>query len=198
MPKGETKQSFAVVGLLTAAMIIFVIITILSGAVFITFLAHTLAGIPYAVDVPYYVKGLGGIVLSIGLVFVGWVFRYRHPKDVIISTWVTLRKLLRRVKVEEMAGRNEKFVPRGPYRYVRNPIYFGVVSVLLGGSALLGSTVLFFWGLLVALWFWFFLIPFEERELRVLFGSTYENYQKQVPMMFPYGRRYREPVTHAS
>ena len=69
-------------------------------------------------------------------------------------------------------------------------MYFGVVSVVLGSGLAAASPPLLAWGLVLAGWYWFLLIPFEERELEALFGARYLDYRRQVPKLFPYGRRY--------
>ena len=38
-----------------------------------------------------------------------------------------------------------RFVVRGPYRYVRNPMISGVLSILLGEATLFGSVPLLVW-----------------------------------------------------
>lgn len=69
-------------------------------------------------------------------------------------------------------------------------MYFGVVAMSLGIGLADASLVLVSWGLVLACWYWFFLIPFEEKELEALFGASYTNYRRQVPKLFPYGRKY--------
>jgi len=150
-------------------------------------------GVPYFFQGPSFVRATGTIFVGIGLSFIAWTFLYRRPTEVIVSTWITIRKLLRRVQVDQRLGRTEPFLPLGPYRFVRNPIYFGAVSALFGGGICFLSTTFIVWSILMFLWFWFVLIPFEERELSVLFGAAYEEYKKQVPKMFPTGRRFKGP-----
>jgi protein-S-isoprenylcysteine O-methyltransferase Ste14 len=76
-------------------------------------------------------------------------------------------------------------VIRGLYRYVRNPMYVGVVLVLLGESALFRSTSLLLytgvWFLIVNL----FVILYEERTLRARFGESYEQYRRSVGRWIP-------------
>ena len=69
-------------------------------------------------------------------------------------------------------------------------MYFGVVAISFGYGLAAASPALMFWGLTLTCWYWFFLIPFEERELLALFGASYADYRRQVPKLFPYGRRY--------
>ena len=79
----------------------------------------------------------------------------------------------------------KKFVRRGPYKWVRNPMYLAVFT-------LIGSQSLFFWSghitvylvilmcathVLVQLW--------EEEALRRNFGAMYEDYRRDVPRWLP-------------
>ena len=96
------------------------------------------------------------------------------------SSYITIMKAIKRIQLTESMGRAESLVILGPYKYVRNPQYFGVVMVLFGLGLLLGFTFLFFGSLFSFLWFRFVLIPFEEKELSSLFGDQYRIYVKQV------------------
>ena len=65
----------------------------------------------------------------------------------------------------------ERLVVRGPYRYVRNPMITGVVSVLLGEAALFGSPAVLAWaGFVFALNAVYFPL-IEEPDLRSRFGA---------------------------
>ena len=44
----------------------------------------------------------------------------------------------------------ERFVERGSYRFVRSPMYLGVILLVLGQALLLGREILFAWA--VAAW----------------------------------------------
>lgn len=181
---------FAVFGI-GAVILVFVIVLVTSYELVSILLVP--AGIKIAFGVPYYFRFCGIFLLGIGLAFVGWVFRYRHPKDFFASTWITIRKGVTSRGIEETRGRAEPFVPRGPYLYVRNPTYFGGIAALFGGGIAAGSAVLLVWGLLMTLLFWSLIIPYEEKELEFLFGETYAEYRRAVPKLFPNGKKYRKP-----
>ncbi len=74
-----------------------------------------------------------------------------------------------------------EFVAIGPYKYVRNPMYIGALTVLLGfGFVERSVSILLF----AAGWFVLahvFVIVYEEPTLRHKFGSAYESYCKKVP-----------------
>lgn len=76
-------------------------------------------------------------------------------------------------------------VTGGPYQYVRNPIYVGVLSILLGEAAFFGSLALLAWLAVTALGFYLVVTLYEEPGLRDRFGDEYERYVAHVPRWLP-------------
>jgi len=76
-------------------------------------------------------------------------------------------------------------VIRGLYRYVRNPMYVGVVFVLLGESAVFGSTSLLLYTAVFFLLANLFVVVYEEPSLRARFGESYEQYRRSVGRWIP-------------
>jgi protein-S-isoprenylcysteine O-methyltransferase Ste14 len=74
-----------------------------------------------------------------------------------------------------------KLVVSGPYRFTRNPMYIGVVSVILGESLLFASVWLLAYALLVLAAFRSFVLLYEESALRRQFGPSYDAYCARVP-----------------
>ncbi len=73
----------------------------------------------------------------------------------------------------------------GLYRYVRNPMYLSVATILLGEFLLSRST-----GLLIFAAVWIvivnlFVIGYEEPNLRRRFGTSYEHYVASVGRWVP-------------
>ncbi len=71
-------------------------------------------------------------------------------------------------------------VTSGPYRFSRNPMYLGLLAILLGSAVLLGSATPFlvlplFFGLIRDL----FVIP-EEVMMERYFGAEYLHYKARV------------------
>ena len=79
----------------------------------------------------------------------------------------------------------KKLVARGLYRHVRNPMYLGVLSAILGQALLLGSTGLFGYAAFVALAFHLFVVSYEEPTLRARFGPQYDRYCSEVRRWWP-------------
>jgi protein-S-isoprenylcysteine O-methyltransferase Ste14 len=75
----------------------------------------------------------------------------------------------------------EKLVRRGLYRYSRNPMYVGVLTVIFGWAVLYQSPAVTVYGLAIALCFYSFVVFFEEPILSKRFGADYEQYCAEVP-----------------
>lgn len=70
----------------------------------------------------------------------------------------------------------KKLVVRGLYRYVRNPMYVGVFSILLGEALFFESQRLLVYAAVVFFFFYLFVILYEEPILRQKFGESYQKY----------------------
>jgi protein-S-isoprenylcysteine O-methyltransferase Ste14 len=76
-------------------------------------------------------------------------------------------------------------VIRGPYRFVRNPMYLGVLLVVLGWALFFSSRDLLIYAAIVAAAFHFFVLVIEEPILRRKFGSSYAAYTANVRRWLP-------------
>jgi protein-S-isoprenylcysteine O-methyltransferase Ste14 len=76
-------------------------------------------------------------------------------------------------------------VVSGVYRYVRNPIYLGVLSVLVGEAMLFRSSVLLGYAGAFFLACHLFVTMVEEPTLRRKFGAAHERYCASVPRWLP-------------
>ena len=79
----------------------------------------------------------------------------------------------------------ERFVERGSYRFVRSPMYLGVILLILGQALLLGREILFAWAVVAWLIFEVSLVTWEEPGLRGRFGESYEDYRRRVRRWIP-------------
>jgi protein-S-isoprenylcysteine O-methyltransferase Ste14 len=77
-------------------------------------------------------------------------------------------------------------VRSGPYRWVRNPMYIGVFSVLFGEAILFHSLLLLGFMLLAGIVVHLFVVFYEESTLRRQFGESYETYLRTVPRWLPH------------
>jgi protein-S-isoprenylcysteine O-methyltransferase Ste14 len=79
----------------------------------------------------------------------------------------------------------KELVVSGLYKYVRNPMYVGVLFVILGHFLWFGFWNLLIYGALVFLAFHSFVIFYEEPNLKQRFSTAYEGYLKRVPRWIP-------------
>ena len=96
--------------------------------------------------------------------------------------------------------KTKELITSGPYRYTRNPLYFGRVLILTGLCVMCGLPYYANWILLGCGYavFFFYYMPRKERvepaRLRAIHGDAYDRYFNAVPALFPTFR----PYAHAS
>jgi len=111
---------------------------------------------------------VGTILLAVGLGFAVWARRH----------------LGRNWSVQVVVKEDHTLIRTGPYRYVRHPIYTGILLAMLGMAIAIGE-----WRVLLG--FGFMLLSFmiksrqEERRMRETF-SEYVEYQRQTAALIPY------------
>jgi protein-S-isoprenylcysteine O-methyltransferase Ste14 len=78
-----------------------------------------------------------------------------------------------------------KLITVGPYAYIRNPIYTGMLGMLIATGlamehwiATIAAIVIFAIGLLIR-------VRSEEKLLRAAFGQEFEDYARRVPAVVP-------------
>lgn len=82
-------------------------------------------------------------------------------------------------------AKTKRLVIAGPYRYVRNPMVWGVGSLLVGLALWLGSVGLWFGFGGFVLFILFFVPYYEERDMERRFGEEYREYCRRVPRWWP-------------
>lgn len=75
----------------------------------------------------------------------------------------------------------QHLVVRGLYHYTRNPMYNGVLAVLLGEAWLFHSTALLLYAAVIFTMFHLFVVLYEEPALTSRFGESYRDYRAVVP-----------------
>ena len=79
----------------------------------------------------------------------------------------------------------KRLVVRGLYRYSRNPMYVGLLTLVAGWAILFGSVVMVGYGVFLFTFFWLFVHFYEERHLATEFGDEYQAYMAQVGRWLP-------------
>jgi protein-S-isoprenylcysteine O-methyltransferase Ste14 len=106
----------------------------------------------------------------------------------VSSVWlimVALKTLGKEWSLTARLVEGHQLATRGPYAYVRHPIYTGMLGMLLATglavshwAALLGALVVFFVGTIIR-------VRREEKLLRGAFGEQFEAYARRVPAILP-------------
>jgi protein-S-isoprenylcysteine O-methyltransferase Ste14 len=106
----------------------------------------------------------------------------------VASVWLVAAAVRTLGKQWALAARlveGHKLITEGPYGFVRNPIYTGMLGMLVATGlamehwvALDVAVVLFAVGLVIR-------VRSEEKLLRAAFGKEFEDYAKRVPAVLP-------------
>ena len=91
-----------------------------------------------------------------------------------------------------------RLIDRGLYRYMRNPMYVGVLLVIVGQALMWRSWQTIVYAVAVALMFGAFVVFIEEPLLRRQFGAGYSDYCARVPRWFPRVRHHHRPPTRSA
>ena len=123
---------------------------------------HFLLPAAYRHQFSCWVCGLAAVGLGFGLIMWAW-FLFRQSGTPIRPT-----------------DRATAIVSSGPFRFSRNPMYLGIVVILLGIAVWVGSLPM----LIAPAGFFAFMslvfIPYEEQRLREAFGDDYVSYTQKV------------------
>lgn len=79
----------------------------------------------------------------------------------------------------------QHLIVKGFYRFVRNPMYVAVLSMVLGQGLLFGNVRVLEYGLVAGLVVHVFVLTYEEPTLRKTFGGEYETYCANVRRWIP-------------
>ena len=71
------------------------------------------------------------------------------------------------------------------HRYVRNPMYLGVATAILGEAMLFRSAHIAFYAVIMLTVAYIFVVLYEEPTLSRQFGESYEQYRRSVPRWIP-------------
>jgi len=87
----------------------------------------------------------------------------------------------------------DRLVVSGLYRRVRNPMYVGVTTMVLGQAALFADPWVALYAVAVWLAFHIFVVIYEEPTLRASFPQDYAAFTAVVPRWIPRLRPWRGP-----
>lgn len=104
---------------------------------------------------------------------------------ILIGVGLTLIGLMIRTWACGHLEKEKKLTTSGPYRYTRNPLYFG--NLLIGLSVVIGAQSWWVLGcaFLVFVIFYSVIILSEKQKMEELFPVEYAEYKRLVPLFFP-------------
>jgi len=85
----------------------------------------------------------------------------------------------------------KRFIAKGLYRIVRNPMYVGITLILTGESIVFESATFLAYAAVLWLGSHLFVIFYEEPILKKKFGAIYEEYRQTVPRWIPRIKDYK-------
>ena len=113
----------------------------------------------------------------------------------LIGTIITLLGIGFAIRARLHLGKNWSSMPAirvdhtlirtGPYRYVRHPIYTGILFGLAGTAIVIGEPLALV-GLFLILLAFLWKIRMEENYLLEEFGDAYASYKREVPALIPF------------
>lgn len=129
------------------------------------------------------------IRLRLGHVFIGAALIFgpipHHWGWIIAGALLVAYGIVLRIACAGHIRKDTELATAGPYAHMRNPLYFGSLTVCLGVCALMGS-----WPALVVVGAAFVAVHWlvilgEEAKLAAHFGADYAQYLKGTPRLWP-------------
>jgi protein-S-isoprenylcysteine O-methyltransferase Ste14 len=137
----------------------------------------------WTVAMPYWLLGRGARPDLSGVSVFGWLLITTGAALYIASAFWGFA--LRGKGTPAPIDPPKQLVVDGPYHVVRNPMYWSVVSVLLGEALVFHSLALAELAVTLFAGTNLFVLFYEEPVLRRKFGAEYEDYCRRVPRWFP-------------
>lgn len=129
---------------------------------------------------------------------VPWLYRQLYSQSALgfwAGAGITIAGLAFAVWARRHIGRNwsrsvtlkedHELITSGPYRFVRHPIYTGILTGVVGSAIALAQVRGLISLVTIAILMWLKLRR-EERFMREQFGDTYDAYAKRVPALVPF------------
>jgi protein-S-isoprenylcysteine O-methyltransferase Ste14 len=131
-----------------------------------------------------------GVIALLGVAGVAWSVLALPGFD--MCGLRPVRDHLRGVPPAAADFRAKPFMVRGPYRWVRHPLYSSIILLLWADPRMSAGRLAIHatWTAWICLGAWL-----EERDLVAEFGEPYQRYRRRVPFLVPW-RRPVEPLVH--
>jgi len=113
---------------------------------------------------------LGTLILLTGIVFRIW------------ASFIFFQNELKVLSVKPQS----KFIRKGPYKISRNPLYIGIICIVLGIAFIIGSPSSVVASILLIIFWNFYTRLVDEKRMLQSFGEDYRQYEKEVPRWFSF------------
>ena len=123
-------------------------------------------------NLPEIVQIAGLVLAFLSLPFLWWVF-FSIGKN--ISETVLIKE-------------DHELITRGPYRWIRHPLYAGALLLLIAVSLVFQDLIILGYAVAGILAFRLLVIPAEEKQLLEAFGEDYECYKRRTGALLPWIR----------
>lgn len=133
-------------------------LTLLGGAIALHYLTPEREWLHFSQPIP------GALVAALGFIVMMWGWGLFQKTDTALLP----------------TAKSTTFVIQGPFRWTRNPMYLGMVLILLGTAILLGTLSAFLAPVAFFMAINQVFIPYEEEDMEATFGEDYLNYKKRV------------------
>lgn len=110
------------------------------------------------------------VIVGIFILTIGFILRIR-------ASFIFYQNNLKVISLRPQ----QTFVKSGPYKFSRNPLYLGIIGIILGLALLFGSPNGVIFSFLVFLSWDLYARLFEEKTLERKFGEDYLQYKQEVP-----------------
>lgn len=125
-------------------------------------LMHLIFPIKQIISYPYTFSGL--LIILIGAILNIWAWSLFIKDNTTQNPYKT----------------PNKFVLIGIYNISRNPMYLGMLIILIGIAILMGSLITFIFPIIFFVIINWFFIPMEEKNMEIKFGKKYSEYKNKV------------------
>jgi len=138
----------------------------IGNVLFISYKVSLWLGIPFYLPIPLVLRIIFGVPLILtGGFFFLWGFKLLKPAGAL--------------------GLAKKLRTSGAYAYTRNPMYFGVCSILWGVGILQGLSYVLIAALIWSAFNYFWVVIGEEKGVEAKFGEEYLEYKRRVSRFIP-------------
>jgi protein-S-isoprenylcysteine O-methyltransferase Ste14 len=102
-----------------------------------------------------------------------------------LAIWCTILMNLFGKGTPLVTSAPQKILTRNIYSYVRHPMMWALMFVILGQALMYGHPILFIWLIALSRILYLVVVNYEEPQLERRFGESWEKYCQEVPRWFP-------------